>query len=125
MNLHIIDIGIIVLYLAATIFIGFYISKRASKDIKNYFLGGNTIPWYYLGVSDASGMFDIAGTMLLVYWLSVYNILGNEVAVLVDGSKAVGTYTISFDALNLPSGVYFYKLETGNNLLVKKMMLLK
>jgi hypothetical protein len=57
--------------------------------------------------------------------LSVYNILGNEVAVLVDGSKAVGTYTISFDALNLPSGVYFYKLETGNNLLVKKMMLLK
>jgi len=72
MNLHYIDIGIIVLYLAATIFIGFYISKRASKDIKNYFLGGNTIPWYFLGVSDASGMFDIAGTMLLVYWLSVY-----------------------------------------------------
>jgi SSS family solute:Na+ symporter len=74
MNLHIIDIGIIVLYLAATIFIGFYISKRASKDIKNYFLGGNTIPWYFLGVSDASGMFDIAGTMLLVYWLSVYGL---------------------------------------------------
>jgi Na+/proline symporter len=74
MNLHFIDIGIIVLYLAATIFIGFYISKRASKDIKNYFLGGNTIKWYFLGVSDASGMFDIAGTMLLVYWLSVYGL---------------------------------------------------
>jgi Na+/proline symporter len=74
MNLHIIDIGIIVLYLAATIFIGFYISKRASKDIKNYFLGGNTIPWYFLGVSDASGMFDISDTMLLVYWISVYGL---------------------------------------------------
>jgi Na+/proline symporter len=72
MNLHFIDIGIIVLYLAATIFIGFYISKRASKDIKNYFLGGNSIPFWMLGISDASGMFDIAGTMLLVYWLSVY-----------------------------------------------------
>ncbi len=74
MNLHIVDIGIIVLYIATTIFIGFYISKRASKDIKNYFLGGNSLPWYLLGVSNASGMFDIAGTMLLVYWLSVYGL---------------------------------------------------
>jgi SSS family solute:Na+ symporter len=74
MNLHVIDIGIIALYLASTIFIGFYISKRASKDIRSYFLGGNSIPWWFLGVSDASGMFDIAGTMLLVYWLSVYGL---------------------------------------------------
>ena len=72
MNLHIIDIGIILLYLTSTIFIGFYISKKASKDMNNYFLGGNRIPWWVLGISDASGMFDISGTMLLVYWLSVY-----------------------------------------------------
>lgn len=72
MRLHYIDIGIIVLYLIGTIFIGFYISKKASKDIKNYFLGGNKIPFWFLGVSDASGMFDIAGTMLIVYWLTVY-----------------------------------------------------
>lgn len=74
MNLHYIDVGIILIYLLSTIFIGFYISKRASKDIHNYFLGGNSIPWWFLGVSDASGMFDIAGTMLLVYWLSVYGL---------------------------------------------------
>ncbi|HVO75151.1 MAG TPA: sodium:solute symporter family protein [Ignavibacteriaceae bacterium] len=74
MNLHIIDICIIILYMVTTIFIGFYISKKASKDIKNYFLGGNKIPFWFLGVSDASGMFDIAGTMLLVYWLSVYGL---------------------------------------------------
>jgi SSS family solute:Na+ symporter len=72
MNLHFIDVGIILLYLTSTVVIGFFISKRASKDIHNYFLGGNSIPWWLLGVSDASGMFDIAGTMLLVYWLSVY-----------------------------------------------------
>jgi solute:Na+ symporter, SSS family len=72
MKLSLIDIGIILLYLTVTIFIGFYLSKRASKDIKSYFLGGNNIPWWLLGVSDASGMFDISGTMLLVYWLSVY-----------------------------------------------------
>ena len=64
MNLHIIDIGIILLYLTSTIFIGFYISKKATKDMNSYFLGGNRIPWWVLGISDASGMFDISGTML-------------------------------------------------------------
>lgn len=72
MQLNVIDIGIIVIYLIANILIGFMISKRASKDINSYFLGGNSIPWWLLGVSNASGMFDIAGTMLLVYWLAVY-----------------------------------------------------
>ncbi|MBN2814206.1 MAG: Na+:solute symporter [Bacteroidales bacterium] len=72
MNLHYIDLGIIILYLITTIFIGYWVSKRASKNIQSYFLGGNSLPWYFLGVSNASGMFDIAGTMLLVYWLSVY-----------------------------------------------------
>jgi solute:Na+ symporter, SSS family len=74
MNLHVIDIGIIVLYLITTIVIGYYVSHRASKNINSYFLGGNSLPWYFLGVSNASGMFDIAGTMLLVYWLAVYGL---------------------------------------------------
>jgi len=72
MNLHYIDLGIILIYLVATIFIGYWVSKRASQSIKSYFLGGNSLPWYLLGISNASGMFDIAGTMLLVYWLSLY-----------------------------------------------------
>lgn len=74
MQLHLIDIIIIVVYMMASIFVGFYISRRASKDINHYFLGGNSIPWWLLGVSNASGMFDIAGTMLLVYWLAVYGL---------------------------------------------------
>jgi solute:Na+ symporter, SSS family len=74
MNLHYIDLGIVILYLIATIFIGYWVSKRASKNIQSYFLGGNSLPWYFLGVSNASGMFDIAGTMLLVYWLSLYGL---------------------------------------------------
>ncbi|MCX6334264.1 MAG: Na+:solute symporter [Bacteroidia bacterium] len=74
MNLHPIDLGIILLYLIATIFIGYRVSKRASKNISSYFLGENSMPWYLLGISNASGMFDIAGTMLLVYWLSVYGL---------------------------------------------------
>ncbi|TWU29254.1 sodium:solute symporter family protein [Bythopirellula polymerisocia] len=73
-TLHPIDIGIIFCYLAVTILIGFWISKRASKSIDNYFLGGNTIPWYMLGLSNASGMFDISGTMWMVYLLFVYGL---------------------------------------------------
>lgn len=74
MKLHIIDLSIILLYLLATVFIGYWVSKRASKNIQSYFLGGNKLPWYLLGVSNASGMFDIAGTMLIVYWLAVYGL---------------------------------------------------
>lgn len=74
MKLSYIDISIILVYLVSTVFLGIYLSKKASKNIDHYFLGGNTIKWWFLGVSDASGMFDIAGTMLLVYWLSVYGL---------------------------------------------------
>lgn len=70
--LHPIDLAIIAAYLVATIGIGFWISKRAAKNLRSYFLGGNSIPWYLLGLSNASGMFDISGTMLMVYWLFVY-----------------------------------------------------
>ncbi len=74
MNLHAIDLLIIIGYVAVTIFIGFWISNRASRSLQNYFLGGNTIPWYYLGLSNASGMFDISGTMWMVYLLFVYGV---------------------------------------------------
>ncbi|HET9012106.1 MAG TPA: sodium:solute symporter family protein [Gemmatimonadaceae bacterium] len=74
MNLHLVDVSIIAAYITATIVIGFWISKRASRSIRNYFLGGNTIPWYVLGVSDASGMFDVSGTMWMVYLLFVYGL---------------------------------------------------
>ena len=74
MQLHTIDIAIIILYLIATVGIGFYISKKASTNIKSYFLGGNTIKWQYLGLSNASGMFDISGTMWMVMLLFIYGL---------------------------------------------------
>lgn len=73
-DLHWLDKTIIVGYVFATIAIGFWISRRASKNISSYFLGGNAIPWYMLGLSNASGMFDISGTMLIVYWLFIYGL---------------------------------------------------
>ena len=74
MNLHWIDIAIIVAYLATSVLVGYWVSHRASRDMRAYFLGGNVMPWYVLGVSNASGMFDISGTMLLVYWMFVYGL---------------------------------------------------
>jgi len=74
MNLHPIDIAIILAYLVTSVLVGYWVSHRASRDIKAYFLGGNILPWYVLGVSNASGMFDISGTMLLVYWMFVYGL---------------------------------------------------
>jgi solute:Na+ symporter, SSS family len=76
MQLHWIDLSIIALYLIATIFVGFWVSKRASRSMKHYFLGGNALPWYMLGVSNASGMFDISGTMWLVYVTATYGMKG-------------------------------------------------
>jgi hypothetical protein len=57
--------------------------------------------------------------------LTIYNLLGKEVAVLVNGMRNAGPQTVTFNAKNLSSGVYFYKLETGSSVLSKKMMLLK
>jgi SSS family solute:Na+ symporter len=73
-QLHPIDIAIIVCYLLISVLVGYWVSKRASRDIRSYFLGGNVMPWYVLGISDASGMFDIAGTMWLVYIMFVYGL---------------------------------------------------
>jgi solute:Na+ symporter, SSS family len=74
MKLHAIDIGIIMVYFLAMILIGLWVSRRGNKDLDSYFLGGKTLPWYLLGISDASGMFDISGTMWLVYILFVYGL---------------------------------------------------
>jgi solute:Na+ symporter, SSS family len=72
MDLHVIDLSIIGLYFAVALGLGVIVSKRAKKNLNSYFLGSNILPWWMLGVSDASGMFDITGTMWLVYVLFVY-----------------------------------------------------
>jgi Na+/proline symporter len=73
-HLQTIDIVIICCYLLTSVLVGYWVSKRASRNLHSYFLGGNVMPWYVLGVSDASGMFDIGGTMWLVYIMFVYGL---------------------------------------------------
>ena len=68
------DLSIIVVYLIAVTAIGFAMRKRAAKSVESYLLGGKDIPWYMLGLSNASGMFDISGTMWLVTIGFVYGL---------------------------------------------------
>ena len=72
--MNIIDVLIIVLYIILTIGVGVWTSKRASKGLDSYFLGGNSIKWYYLGLSNGSGMFDVAGTAWMVGILFLYGV---------------------------------------------------
>jgi hypothetical protein len=55
----------------------------------------------------------------------VYDILGNEVATLVNEEKHAGNYEVNFNASQLSSGIYFYKLQAGSFVETKKMILLK
>ncbi len=60
-----------------------------------------------------------------LYAVKVYNLLGQEVAIIANQDFSIGKYTYNFDASNLTSGIYFYKLVGENVNLTKKMMLLK
>ena len=76
MQIHIIDMMIIIVYVVGVVIAGVLLSRRASRNLDSYFLAGKSIPWYVLGVSNASGMFDITGTMWLVTVLFVYGLKG-------------------------------------------------
>ena len=76
MTIHPIDITILVLYLIAVVSMGIYLTTRASQNLDTYFLAGRSVPWYILGVSNSSSMFDITGTMWLVLMFLVYGVKG-------------------------------------------------
>ncbi len=57
--------------------------------------------------------------------LKIFNSLGQEVKTLVSEEKDIGNYEVSFNASNLPSGIYFYKLQAGSFIESKKMILMK
>ena len=73
-QLHRIDIVIIVGYLIAIIAIGWLLSKRASKNLDSYFLAGKSLPWYVIGTSHGASGFDITGTMWFVAMLFTYGL---------------------------------------------------
>jgi len=72
MKLKAIDIAIVLAYLVLMVLIGWFLRKRARQNKESYLLGGKKLPWYLLGLRDASDMFDISGTMWMVSLCFVY-----------------------------------------------------
>ncbi len=67
--------------------------------------------------------YSIPATQLVT--LKIYNLLGQEVATLINQEQSAGSYTVTLDASNFSSGIYFYSLKAGNFTSTKKMMLMK
>lgn len=74
MKLQLIDVLILVFYLVMMVFIGWYYRNKAKENKESYLMGGKKLPWYMLGLSDASDMFDISGTMWMVSLCFVYGL---------------------------------------------------
>ncbi|AWK06411.1 sodium:solute symporter [Flavobacterium crocinum] len=72
--MNIIDVSIILIYIVMSVGIGIWISRKASKGLDDYFLGGKSIKWYFLGLSNGSGMFDVSGTSWMIGVLFLYGV---------------------------------------------------
>lgn len=90
------------------------VTKIEQSDVQNYPNPVNPTTNFVVKVSENG---------LVV--LRVFDILGREVAILLNEEKVPGIYNISFNAINFPSGVYFYRLENNNIHISKKMIILK
>jgi hypothetical protein len=88
------------------------------QNYPNPFNPMTTIEYEVAGVrGQASGVSRVK--------LAVYDMLGREVAVLVDESQAPGRYSVKFDASGLPSGVYFYRMQAGQYVQARRLLVLR
>ena len=94
---------------------GFYLSQNYPNPFNPVTKIKYSIP--YVETRHASS--------LQIVTLKIYDLLGREVATLVEEEKPAGEYEIEFNAANLPSGIYFYQLKAGQYSETKKMILLK
>jgi SSS family solute:Na+ symporter len=69
-----VDLAIVGLYVLATIVIGLLARRRAARSLQSYYLADKSMPWYMLGLSNASDMYDVTGTMWLVTLGVVYGL---------------------------------------------------
>jgi beta-xylosidase len=91
------------------------------KDIPNDYFGGQNYPNPF----NNSTMINYQLAMNSNVELSVYNLLGQKVATLVNQEIPLGTHRVTWNAQNSPSGIYFYKITAGGYSEIRKMMLLK
>ncbi len=75
-HLAAIDLAIILAYFAVIVFLGFWLRRRASRDIDAYFLGSRKIPWWALGMSGTASNFDMTGTMVVISFVYALGLQG-------------------------------------------------
>jgi len=101
-----------------------------STSIKNQVVA-NAVPEYYTLSQNYPNPFNPTTTINFSIpnagnvSLKVYDMVGREVATLANSYTNAGSYAVTFEASDLASGIYFYKLQSGNFVQIKKMMLLK
>jgi hypothetical protein len=108
-------------FLADTLFRGVVTSVAEQEDIpEEYALWQN-----YPNPFNPSTTIEFALPHSSYVSLRVYNLLGQEVLTLLDARKAAGVYRVQFDARDLASGLYVYRIQAGEYVATKKLMLLK
>jgi SSS family solute:Na+ symporter len=73
---HPLDLTIIILYLILMALVGWWVSKKASRNAESYFLAGKSLPWWIIGVAHGSSGVDITGTMWFVMIFFIYGVKG-------------------------------------------------
>ncbi len=98
-----------------------FVKEERSNEIPaNYFLSNN-----YPNPFNPATKIKYAVPQASQVQIRVFDILGNEVETLINKEMPAGTYELTWNAVNLPSGVYFYQIKTGDFIQTKKMVLLK
>lgn len=98
-----------------------YLEKKGSESLVNHFVLTQNYPNPFNPSTKISYSIKVEGLVTL----KVYDVLGKEVATLVNESKPEGNYEVEFDASKLPSGMYIYKIQSGSFTDAKKMLLTK
>ncbi|HEX2963590.1 MAG TPA: glycosyl hydrolase family 18 protein [Ignavibacteriales bacterium] len=102
--------------------------QRVISDVKStesHFPSGFALSQNYPNPFNPSTVINYEVPRTASITLAVYDLLGREIAVLAEGEKAPGSYSVRFDGSNLPGGVYFYRLESAGLNIARKFILLK
>jgi hypothetical protein len=98
-----------------------YINVPIEPIKENAYMLSQNYPNPFNPTTEISYSLDQSANVKLV----VFDVTGREIATLVDGMQSSGSHKVVFGGANLSSGIYFYKIETGKKVLVKKMILVK
>ncbi len=113
--------------LASKLHVEYYVplAKETAKKYQNNIPENYSLMQNYPNPFNPSTIISLAIPLSGNTNLSIYNILGEKVATLVNKELSVGSYEYQFDASNLSSGIYFYRLQSKKFTSIKKMMLVK